>query len=161
MAASARTRAKRQGLACKVIIDSPEAPERTGEHRYLGHPGEQGLPGLAAPPGLRAFGKETMRFTTPDGFDFGGDPVNDWGSAAFSTRKISAALRGDAPAENSEFFLEDPISKIRELCPGRRKSPVLGRKFSSEQETSLPSNFEKYRMDDGTELKYIVVPGQR
>ena len=154
-----------KGLACKVIIDSLKRQKEQGNIATWVIQENKGFQGWQHRLGFGPSGKETMRFTTPDGFDFGGDPVNDWGLCRIlDAEKYLQRYAETHPAENSEFFLEDPIfsenSGTYALAGGKVRfsagSAVPGRESLSPQHL-----LEKYRMDDGTELKYIVVPGQR
>lgn len=154
-----------KGLACKVIIDSLKRQKEQGNIATWVIQENKGFQGWQHRLGFGPSGKETMRFTTPDGFDFGGDPVNDWGLCRIlDAEKYLQRYAETHPAENSEFFLEDPIfsenSGTYALAGGKVRfsagSSVPGRESLSPQHL-----LEKYRMDDGTELKYIVVPGQR
>lgn len=154
-----------KGLACKVIIDSLKRQKEQGNIATWVIQENKGFQGWQHRLDFGASGKETMRFITPDGFDFGGDPVNDWGLCRIlDAEKYLRRYVETHPAENSEIFLEDPIfsenSGTYTLNSGKVVFAQNTAKTGAER-LGPQQLLEKYRMDDGTELKYIVVPGQR
>lgn len=156
-----------KGLACKVIIDSLKRLKEQGNIAAWVIQENKGFQGWQHRLDFGPSGKETLRFITPDGFDFGGDPVNDWGLCRIlDAEKYLRRYAETHPAENSEIFLEDPIFKENTGTYTLSEGMIMfsaenGNADSGGKAISPQRLLEKYRMDDGTELKYTVVPGQR
>ncbi|MCK9181757.1 MAG: GNAT family N-acetyltransferase [Fibrobacteraceae bacterium] len=150
-----------EGLATKVIIDSLKHLKEQGNLAAWVIQENKGFQGWQHRLNFASSGKETLRFLTPDDFDFGGDPEDDWGLCRIlNPKKYLERYVEKHPDEKSEFSLEDPIFPENSgtyTLDGKNVifSPKMGKEIVSPQEL-----LARYSMDDGTELKYIVGSGQ-
>lgn len=110
--------------------------------------------------GFGPMGSSTLSFETPDGFDFGGDPQNDWGLCRVLIPELYLQKYADMHAlETADFNFYDSVfpenSGHYSICQGRASFTPID--LPKDAKSLLPQDLlAKFPLDGGTELKYIV-----
>lgn len=151
-----------KGLAGRVIKESLKRVKDRGDLAVWIIQENKAFTSWETKFGFAPVGSSTLSFETPDGFDFGGDPINDWGLCRVLMPQKYLQKYSDMHAlASADFDFYDPIfpenSGHYSICQGQAHfTPgdlAKGAKFL------LPEDLLKnFPLDGGTELKYIV-PG--
>lgn len=111
--------------------------------------------------GFAPAGSTVLHFETPDGFDFGGDPENDWGLCrVLFVHRYLQKYGTSHPEMQSEFDFEDTLfpENSGHYCLLHGKvSFVPGNAFAGAEILLPPDLLSRYPLEGGTELKYIPV----
>jgi hypothetical protein len=111
--------------------------------------------------GFAPAGNTVLHFETPDGFDFGGDPENDWGlcRVLFAHRYLQKYMDLH-PATQVEFDLYDalfPENSGHYVLQNGQVSFIPCDDFENAEKLLPADLLVKYPLEGGTKLKYIRV----
>ena len=150
-----------KGLGCRVIEDSLRRLKNRGdmvawiiqenkdfncwEHRF----------------GFAPAGNTVLHFKTPDGFDFGGDPENDWGlcRVLFAHRYLQKYMDLHPETQAEFYFCDDffPENSGHYVLQNGQVSFIPCDDFENAEKLLPADLLVKYPLEGGTELKYIRV----